>query len=455
MIRIGKSGRSVLVLCLITVVLIPLRTWGEEGILRQLTLTEAIKTALGNNQYLEAEINSQAAKQEQVGIARSYLLPRIAVEERFQRTDNSTYAFMSKLNQERFTASDFALDSLNHPDAVNDYQTALTIEQPLFLRKAHIGLEMSQVESAASNADLARKKESIAFQVVQQYLNVATAREYVSVSEKALKDAEEHLRLANARLNSDLGLYSDTLRASTAVAEAKQRLVSARKNLSIARRSLGLVLGFSGLFDTASSQPQFLLRTIEYYRTKALERSDLHAMSLKKENAANNVRLAKSYYFPYLGLGGVYQMNDHDTPLGSEGNSWMVTAFLRWQLFDGTKRQHELSKAEYQAKEADAYLEGFENQISFQVEQAWLTFEEADNNRDLARESVKTAEEGCRLVKVRYEGNLSPLVDLMDAQLSLDHARANLVARENDYQLAIATLYHVSGTLLKDLDNIE
>jgi len=85
------------------------------------------------------------------------------------------------------------------------------------------------------------------------------------------------------------------------------------------------------------------------------------------------------------------------------------------------------------------------------VDEAWLTLEEAEKNRALADEELKTAEEGRRLVRVRYEGALSPLVDLLDAQVSFDRAQANRVARGNEYKLAIAALSFAGGTILQDL----
>jgi outer membrane protein TolC len=124
----------------------------------KLTLPEAVRTALENNHELKALRNSHAAKQADIGIARSFLLPKISLEERYLRTVNPTYAFMTKLNQQRIESSDFAPDSLNHPEAVNDFQTAVSFEQPLFVRKATIGLEMSKKEVEASEETLQRKK---------------------------------------------------------------------------------------------------------------------------------------------------------------------------------------------------------------------------------------------------------------------------------------------------------
>ena len=49
----------------------------------RLTLPEAVQTALENNHELKAQRNSHAAKQADVGIARSFLLPKISLEERY------------------------------------------------------------------------------------------------------------------------------------------------------------------------------------------------------------------------------------------------------------------------------------------------------------------------------------------------------------------------------------
>ena len=187
---------------------------------QRLTLPEAVKAALENNHELKAQKNSLAAKREDIGLARSFLLPKISLEERYLRTVNPTYAFMTKLNQQRIDVTDFAPATLNHPDVTNDFQTAISFEQPLYVKKANIGLAMSKTEANASAEDLQRKKEEIAFKVVQCYLMVGTAGEYVQVAEKAREDAREHQRLAEVRYGAGLGLYSDVLRAAIANEQA-------------------------------------------------------------------------------------------------------------------------------------------------------------------------------------------------------------------------------------------
>ncbi len=419
-----------------------------------LSLTDAVKTALENNYEIRAFKNALAVANEDIGVARSFLLPKLNFEERFMSTTNPTYAFMAKLNQERFSQADFAINSLNSPAAINDFQTSLSFEQPLFAKKAYVGLEMARLEHTATNEEYMRKREDTAFRVTQAYLTIVMAGQQVAMAEKTLEDTREHLRIAELRLKAGLGLFSDTLRASTAVTEAEQQLISVRKNLAVARRYISLLLGMQETVDVAGAYPEIPVRDMEYYKNAALSRKDITSMEAMHENAKKSIALSEAAYWPTVGVGGSYQLNDHRYPVGSEGNSWIVTAFLRWELFDGTKREHERAQARYRTAEAEERLKGLIDTVAFKVYESYLGIDEAKKNLELSQSELKTAEEGTRLVKIRYENSLSPLVDLMDAQVSLDHARTNLVVKENEYRLAVANLCYESGTILKDL-NIE
>lgn len=416
----------------------------------QMSLKDALELGLAQNHGLMAAQAATGAAREDIGVARGYLLPKITFEERYMRTDNPTYAFSSKLNQERFSSGDFAIDSLNGPDAINDFQTSFSIEQPLFARKALVGLDMAKKEYAASRDELFRAREQAAFDIVSAYLSVNTASGFEKAAEAGVVDAKEHLKIAEARNDSGLGIYSDVLRARTGLLEAEQRLVSANKGLSLARRALGLVLGLEEEALTEETRLDMPLREVEHYLSSARERSDLKSMEKRRENAKNGVSLANSGYFPTIGVGGSYFMNDHDKPFGAEGDSWLVSASLRWTMFDAG-RGHEAAKARLKSIEAGERLSGMRQFVSFSVHQAYLNVQEAQKTSELAEAALKTAEEGERLVRLRYENSLSALVDLLDAEASLSSARAGAVMKKNAYTGALLSLSFESGTILKDL----
>lgn len=431
-------------------ILLPANAFPQE---RVLSLKEAIEQAMSGNPELRANERALSAHREDIGIAESFLLPKLTFEERFMRTNNPSYAFMSKLNQERFSSADLggAPDTFNHPETINDFQTSFSFEQAVFAPKAYIGVDMAKKEYSAKGADFSRKKEEVALNVFKTYLGIQTAKEFVAVTEKAIDDAKEHLRIAETRYNADLGLYSDMLRAQVAVSSAEEKNVSARKNLEVAKRALGLIMGLAVAVDVQGERPNLDVRELEFYMGTALTRKDLKSLEARYKNAENALKIANAGYLPIAGFGGAYQMNSHSSPLGEEGTSWQMMAFLRWELFDGTKREHERTKAKYQIGEAGEYLEGLKKQISFMIYDAYLTVEEARKRLELAGHALKAAEEGRRLVKTRYENGLSTMVDLLDVQTNLDASRANVVEKEGTYLTAVENLGFQSGTILKDL----
>ena len=450
-VKSKKNAAQKLLVILAAVTFVFLVAPAESRADEVMTLQTAVARALDSNHEITAFSNSLAAQKEDIGIARSNLMPKLTLEERILRTNNPTYVFMAKLNQHRFTEQDFAIDSLNDPAPETDFQTSLAVFQPLLARQAAVGVDMSTTAYAAKKEEYYRKQEAVALAVARTYLMAQMAEEYISVARKGVDDASEHLRIAKLIYKNGLGLYADTLRAATAVTEAEQKLVSAEKNLKVAQRSLGLLLGLEEPIHTTGDEFELTLGELEYYSKNAAARRDIQSMQLHVENARNNLKLSEAAYIPTLGVGSSYQLNDSEVPFGSEGDSWQVFALFKWELFDGSKRHHEKQKAHYQMAETREHLAQLMDAATFQVYESYLGVEEARKNYELAKSALTTAEEGQRLVSIRYENSLSPLVDLLDAQVSLDQARTNVLVREKEQQLATLKLFFDSGTILQEL----
>ena len=84
------------------------------------------------------------------------------VAESWQRGNQPVFVFSSLLAQRQFTAADFALGALNHPDALDNFRSAVMVEQSLFdgatranVAAAGIGHEMATASRAMVDHDLA------------------------------------------------------------------------------------------------------------------------------------------------------------------------------------------------------------------------------------------------------------------------------------------------------------
>jgi outer membrane protein TolC len=415
-----------------------------------LTLQEAIEIALKENPSLKAYSWRLKGVKEERAIAASHRLPSLRLEHRISKTDNPTYAFMAKLNQERFTQQDFAIDSLNSPAPIGDFQTSIRVSLPLYAPRISIGIELAEGKGRAEEALFREREEQTALEVLKAYLSIRTARAYLEAAEKGLLDATEHRKIAESRYRNGLGLYSDLLRTEVAVKKMEMEVERARSGLDIAKYGLGLLLGRTDPVDVKDESAGLNLNPVEFFMNASMKKEEIKYMKTQVGNAERFLRLQKAALLPEIGIGGSYQINDHRSPLRAEGESYMVGAFLRWNILDPTIPA-KIRKAEAGVNEASAALEGLKKAVRFRVIKAYRQIEEKKKNLQRAEASVKEAEEALRLVRLRYKNSLAPVVDLLDTEALLQKARAERIKAENDLQMALAELYYQSGILRESI----
>lgn len=414
---------------------------------------EAVSRAMGNNPFLAAAGEEWTSAKEEAEAARGSYLPSLSFEERFVRTGIPAEVFAFKINQERLRKEDFAsVDNFNKPPPINEYMTTFTLEQPLFAPKVYLGYRMAVREAAAKGKELRRKKEEVVYQVLSAYLGVQTAREYVRVATQGVDDAREHLRIAETMERSGMGLASDVLRAKVSLAAAESGAVTAENRLTLARRELALAMG-EGVgtdVDAAGVLPPLPEEgALEDRIAAALAgRDDLRAISLRVENAAANVDAQRSDYLPTAGLSGAWQIDGQDGAFSPDNREWKVGVGLKWNLFDGFRREAAVAKSSAERRRARAYYRGAQDRAAFQVTRAYLAAKEAGKRVEIAGSAAGAAEEGTRLVQARYENQLARMADLLDAQTALNAARADLVRAENDLRQSRAELLFSTGALL-------
>lgn len=429
--------------------------WAEEATIPQLTLREAIAQGLErNHQGRAARFQAEAARSGATAAALHYL-PSVTLEESWTRSNMPVTTFMMKLNQGRFTNQDFAISSLNDPAPVNDFKSAVTVEQPLFMPEAWAARRGARYGAEQQEAIAQQTREQVAFRIFQHYLSVQQAKALLQATEKAVEEAQESRRQAAVRVTAGLGLKSDVLRADTQLAMMEQQAISAANNLTLARMRLALALGSQNgeqvdaaeavSIPTPDQQPDQLVQLAQQ------QRRDLLASERGKDQADAALLQSRARFLPTIGAFGTWQMNDHSRPLGQEHDSWIAGVSARWNLFDGFRTWHASSQTLASRSAAVELLAQTRKEVSFQVHEAWLRHQEAEKRLAVARGAVAAAEEATRLLAKRFDSALATMLELLDAQSALNQSRAALVESETALTLATGRVYYVAGTFLKEL----
>lgn len=423
--------------------------------IRRLSLNEAIEEGLAQNRQVKAAHYQAQAANAAARVAGAHYWPLLAFEESINAANTPTRTFMMKLDQARFTQNDFQINNLNHPATVSDFRTAVIWEQPLFVPAAFAERRMARQDAEQQQLAGAGTREQIAFRIFQTYLEVHKAKAHLQAVEQALLEARESRRLAQVRTSAGLGLKSDELRAETHQAAIEQQLLSARNTLTLARLQLGILIGRDPdqEIDTTplGQLPPQNVSSQQLTDTALARRSDLLQAQAGFERADAARSAARSTYLPTVAGFASYQLNDHRNPFRPENDSWMAGVTLRWNLFDGFRRENRHEQASASRAASAELLEQTRREVLYQVKESILRQQEAEKRHEVARSSVAAAQEAARLLSRRFENALATMVELLDAQSALNQARAGLVESDAGRYLAAGRVWYAAGIFVQEV----
>lgn len=396
-------------------------------------------------------------------------LPRVNLSLTATRSNDALNAFGMKLGQRNATFNDFgagdfatnpypaslriAPDNLNHPDAVNNFNSRIELLVPVYnggMVKSYVDTAKAYVRAAQSGDQVARQQ--IAKHVLMAYQGVHTARAYIKLAEEARAAAEEYVRISEKLHKQGMVVKSDILSAKANLEDVKVKGVEARNAEAAALNQLALLMGKSldePLDVGEPVSPKLLAGSATDLRAQALnEHAGLRALRSQVEGAGAQVGAARAGKKPQFNV--MLRQDWNDKNLGLDASSYTVAGVLSWAAFDGGTSNAAIDRAEAQRSELAAKLRQAEEGIGYQVTDARRKSLEAEE-KIAAREAVlEQAREAQRLVKKRYENGMGTLIELLGAQAQLDKANADLVAAQ--YELAVnrAELKRAVGVLAAD-----
>lgn len=429
-------------------------TWLTAGAQEpSLTLRQAIDQALGKNPdaaVAQADVNAARAG---VGLARTGLWPRFNFTEDISRGNDPVYVFGTRLRQQRFAQSDFALNSLNRPSPIGNFATRFDGSWMIFnwfgtqqqIKGARLG--------AASASSMSEQvKQGIVMRVVEAYQSVLFAERRVAVAQHEETTAEMLSSDSKTKVAAGLAVDSDMLAAQVNLSERQQELIAAQGDLDVGWAQLEAAMG-TEMNPMATLKPMearsFPDGVLADEIASALKtRPDLQALQQMKSAQIAGVKAAKSAFGPQVSAYGNWEM-DRDSFAGNGGNNWVAGVQLRLDILPLAKRQ-QLAQGEAARQKAVAQEQSAEQQIRLAVRSAYSQHQTAEHIVKTAEASTEQAAESLRIVQNRYKAGLSTMTELLRAE---DAQRLS----QNDYWRAVygntvayANLLYATGTLTPD-----
>jgi len=414
-----------------------------------LTLGEAMRLARTMSAPARALSAADSEADERVRQARAGYFPRVDVAESVQRGNQPVFVFGSLLAQQRFTAANFAIDSLNQPSPVTNVRTSVAVEQSLFdggatrlaVEGASIGRDL--VASAAAGA-----QQDLALDAARAFVRVLERESSLRASRAAVESAESDLARARARLDVGLVTDADVLDVQVHLADARQRQVTATTDLAIARLLLNQAIGAPldqvvALVDPV--EPPAAASADLLVQEALASRWDHRAAELRSALAENASRTARAAFLPRVSALGGWEFNGQG--LTDQRSSWTVGADVRVNLFRGFGDRARLAETRFAEVRARAEGEQVMRAIEVDVRSAIARLEAAREREGVGQAALAQARESQRIVRDRYDGGLATIGDLLRAATAVSDAESRATGTQMEVIVQSVSLEHAVGRL--------
>src|SRR5436190_17311495 len=97
-----------------------------------ISLRDAVRQSMARSKVIAVSGASKDAASARVAEAKGGFLPKVNYSESWARSDNPVFVFSSLLGQRQFSGSNFDVASLNRPPFLNNFQSLVTGDQPLY-----------------------------------------------------------------------------------------------------------------------------------------------------------------------------------------------------------------------------------------------------------------------------------------------------------------------------------
>ena len=335
-----------------------------------------------------------------------------------------------------------------------NYAWTMEARQPLFAGGGilanyevnRIGTEIARFDEMATVQDLVQE-------VKIAYFNILKAGRIHAVARQSMERLTAHRDTAQGFYDVGIIPKNDLLYAEVELANGQQFLVRAENSLEMAKSKFNTLLRREintpvEIEDTLNDRS--FAKPLDGCIAEALEnRPEIRSYALRLEQAKSQVKLARSEYYPNVGLVGNYARYG-DTPgvAGSpyrDQESWYLMAVANWNFWEWGKTKNRVDAVLSRENQAADILTNIREQIALEVKNAWLLLHEAEKQVRVAKKATEQADENFRINTERYREQVGTSTDVIDAQTLLTKAGSDHDNALGDYSISRAKLERAMG----------
>lgn len=417
---------------------------------QKLSLEEAIATALKNNYDILLSRNDSAVAALDYSYRNAIFLPRV----------NANLGTTWNSSNQRQTLADGTKRQQNGLKS-NNINAALNLNWTLF-----DGLKMfatrDKAEQLISLGQIGIKNQVIntVAQVISTYYNIVRQKQLIRAIEEQMALSSERAKLAQYKLDIGVGAKPDVLQSKVDYNAQKAIQLEQQTLISQLKEQLNQAMNVQNAvpYDVADSIPLNMQLSLGDLQTGLLNSNP--ALQLTKKNidiARLTLKERKAERWPTVSFNSVYNFTRTNnqsvinpfSPLFSQSKGFNYGFTASIPILNGFNNRRQIKQAELDIQYQQLVLESQQSQLNLALVNAFLEYEQQKKALALEEENIALARENVSIVFQVYKLNSTTLIQLKEAEKSLQDAYTRLITARYNTKLAETELLRLRGDLVK------
>lgn len=394
---------------------------------RNVTLRSVILEALQANLELQIAKVDTRLQQQEIGIARSALLPQVVLGTSFTSIDDNR-----------------ANGKVNNP-APHTWSATGTLSQTIFSDDILANYEIQNILLESQQFQEKTQLLDTVVTAAEAYIQLLFARSNQVIINTNLAVTRKNLDIAHSKAAVGSVGASDVYRWESELAQNQIELNDGYRDLQLAKLNLNQILNrpVDEPFKAEEIQPvgaiELMITDPEVYKyiedfdklsrfsnflVKESDRNlpELHqieAVIRSQQRAVKNSK--RAFFLPDFQLSGQFDkiIDEYDTDFSTPSDMdhpWTVTATASWPLYEGSNRQYDLSRKRLEVRKSRLQSINLRNQLHLQVRSALETAAVSAREVELSSAAMEAARKNFEIVQAGYSEGKSSIAELIDAQ---------------------------------------
>jgi multidrug efflux system outer membrane protein len=315
------------------------------------------------------------------------------------------------------------------------------------------GVEASSAQLQGAEASLRDAQISVIAEVARTYFELRGEQNQLAVAQQNVENQQATFNLTDARLKAGRGTEFDTSRASAQLSTTLSTIDPLQAAVQRSIHRLSVLTGrdpnaLQSLLSPVKDLPD-LPKTLAVGDPGTMLRRRPDIRVAERQLAASNAEIgvAVGDYFPKVTFTGSFGYDSKSLPaIGtSASRAYTIGPSISWAAFDLGRVHARVAGAKARTNTAVAQYEQTVLRALEETENALVTHARTRDQLVHAADAAQASAAAAKLARVRYEGGLVDLLEVLDAERTQLQDEDRLATTRTDTATSLIAVYKALG----------